>query len=123
MSTHRRPNTLQRRSDLQKLNERKELVTTYNTISTTNRIQIFNTGHHSHCHFSTICRCFWTWIQSCTESFADFLYSCFQLISLKEYYENRFQHFVPLNINKVLSDLYRHIVKLRYVKYITWQRR
>lgn len=60
------------------------------------RVQIFDTCHHAHGHFTAIGRCLRAWVQCCTETFANLLYASFKLVALKEYDEHGFVDIVTL---------------------------
>lgn len=62
----------------------------------THGVQIFNSSHHTHGHFAPIGWSFGAGIQSGSETFTNFFYSSFQLISLEEDDKNRFENLIPL---------------------------
>ncbi len=61
-----------------------------------NRVQILDSRHNTHRHFTTISWSFRAWIQSCTESFTNLLHSSFKLITLEENDEHWFVDIVTL---------------------------
>lgn len=67
-------------------------------------VQIFDSGHNAHCHFTTISWCLWAWIQSCTETFANLLDASLELVSLEEDDEYRLVHVVSLFRTRFVSD-------------------
>lgn len=66
-------------------------------------VQIFDSCHDTHRHFATISRCFWAWIKSRTETFADFFDASLELITLKKDDEDRLVDVVAL----VMKELER----------------
>lgn len=67
-------------------------------------IEIFNSCHDAHCHFSSVSWSFRTWIEGCSETFAYFLHSRLQLVTLEENDEHRFIYLVALQQSKKKSS-------------------
>jgi hypothetical protein len=53
-----------------------------------NSLQIFNSGHNSNRHFSTLLRRIWTWIESSAKSFTNLLDTRLKLFALEKDDEN-----------------------------------
>lgn len=47
-------------------------------------VQVFDSCHDTHCHFTTISRSFRAWIESSAETFTDFLDASLELVTLEE---------------------------------------
>lgn len=63
---------------------------------TQNGVQVFDSCHDAHCHFATIGRGFWAWIQGSAETFANLLDASLELITLEEDDEHRLVDVVAL---------------------------
>lgn len=63
---------------------------------TEDSVQVFDASHNADRHFSALGRRLRARVQRGTETFADFLHSRLQLVSLEEDDEHRFIHLVTL---------------------------